>query len=65
MPIQWDVLRALFQMHGGDEAKVAEFLRGYYGTPVGQEEMWRSGQRGDVEEFVRRLLAAYHQQEGG
>jgi hypothetical protein len=51
-------------MHGGDEAKVAEFLRGYYGTPVGQEEMRQSGQRGDVEEFVRRLLAAYREQEG-
>lgn len=64
MPIQWDVLRALFQMHGGDEAKVAEFLRGYYATPVGQEEMRQSGKSGSVEEFVRRLLVAYREQEG-
>lgn len=64
MPMQWDILRALFQMHGGDEAKVAEFLRAYYQTPAGQEEMRQSGQRGDVEEFVRRLLSAYREQEG-
>ncbi len=64
MPMQWDVLRALFQMHEGDEARVREFLWEYYQTPVGQDEMRQSGQGRDVEEFVRRLLSAYREQEG-